>query len=91
METGEGAYAVSELALRYLRPARLDDDILIETRCTEMGAASCRMAQRALRGNELLTEATLRVGFVAPDGRPRRQPAAWRTAFAKFMKETEPA
>ena len=88
IETGEGAYAVSELALRYHRPARLDDDILIETRCTDMGAASCRMAQRALRGGEPLVEAHLRVGFVAPDGRPRRQPAEWRAAFADFMKET---
>lgn len=91
IEAGEGAYAVSELALRYLRPARLDDDILIETRCTDMGAASCRMAQRALRGGQPLAEANLRVGFVAPDGRPRRQPSEWRAAFADFMKETEPA
>ncbi len=91
IEGGEGAYAVSELALRYLRPARLDDDILIETRCTQMGAASCRMAQRATRGGETLVEANLRVGFVAPDGRPRRQPAQWRTAFTHFMEETAPA
>lgn len=91
IEAGEGAYAVSEFQLRYLRPARLDDDIVIETRCTEMLAASCRMAQRAIRGAETLVEATLRVGFVAPDGRPRRQPAAWRAAFASFMEETIPA
>lgn len=91
IEAGEGAYAVSELTLRYLRPARLDDDILVETRCTDMGAASCRMAQRALRGGQPLVEATLRVGFVAPDGRPRRQPAPWRAAFADFMKDTIPA
>lgn len=91
VEAGEGAYAVSELALRYLRPARLDDDVVIETRCTEMGAASCRMAQRATRGGELLVEAALRVGFVAPDGRPRRQPAEWRAAFTQFMEETASA
>ena len=88
IEAGEGAYAVSEIALRYLRPAKLDDDVLIETRCTEMRAASCRMAQRALRGADVLAEATLRVGFVAPDGRPRRQPEPWRAAFATFMEET---
>ena len=91
IEAGEGAYAVSELALRYLRPARLDDDVLIETRCTELGAASCRMAQRASRHGEVLVEASLRVGFVAPDGRPRRQPAEWRAAFVEFMEETVPA
>lgn len=88
IEAGEGAYAVSELALRYLRPARLDDDILIETRCTDLGAASCRMAQRASRNGETLVDATLRVGFITPAGRPRRQPAKWRAAFARFMEET---
>lgn len=90
IEAGEGAFAVSELSLRYLRPARLDDDVLIETRCTELGAASCRMAQRATRGGAALAEATLRVGFITPDGRPRRQPAPWRAAFSQFM-EANPA
>jgi acyl-CoA thioester hydrolase len=88
IEGGEGAYAVSELELRYLRPARLDDDVLIETRCTEIGAASCRMAQRATRSGEPLAEMALRVGFIAPDGRPRRQPAQWRAAFATFKEST---
>jgi acyl-CoA thioester hydrolase len=75
--------------LRYLRPAKLDDDVVIETRCTELGAASCRMHQIARRGDEMLCEAHLRVGFITLDGRPRRQPAAWRDAFADFMnKET---
>ena len=83
-----GAYAVSELGLRYLRPARLDDDVLIETRCTALGGASCRMAQRASCGGETLVEATLRIGFVTLDGRPRRQPAPWRAAFKAFMEET---
>lgn len=91
IEAGEGAYAVSEIDLKYHRPARLDDDVVIETRCTDMGAASCRMHQRAFRGEQLLTEARLRVGFVSPEGRPIRQPAAWRTAFAQFMEETATA
>ena len=81
-EAGEGAYAVSELTIRYAAPARLDDDVLIESRAEDIRAASCRMHQRALRDGVLLAEARLRVGFVGPDGRPRRQPEAWRRAFA---------
>lgn len=84
-----GAYAVADMNIRYLSPARLDDDVLIETRCTEMKAASCRMEQCAMRvlgaGNEILATAALRVGFVGPDGRPKRQPEKWRNAFRKFM------
>ena len=89
IEAGEGAYAVSEINLRYLRPAKLDDDVLIETRCTELKAASCRMHQKAMRGDEVLAEAQLRVGFVSPNGRPIRQPEEWRAAFARFTGHTE--
>ena len=88
VETGAGAYAVSEINLRYLRPAKLDDDVLIETRCTELKAASCRMHQKAFRGDELLAEAHLRVGFVSPSGRPVRQPEEWRAAFAHFVNSS---
>mgnify|MGYP002654783159 FL=1 len=90
IEGGEGAYALSEVNLRYLRPAKLDDDVVIETRCTDLGAASCRMHQTARRGDELLCEAHLRVGFITLDGRPRRQPAAWRAAFHTFMTRGNP-
>ncbi len=86
IEAGEGAYAVSEINLKYLRPARLDDDVVIVTTCTELGAASCRMHQVARRGDEILVDAQLRVGFITLEGRPRRQPADWRAAFTSFME-----
>jgi acyl-CoA thioester hydrolase len=86
-EAGEGAFAVADLSIRYAAPARLDDAVLIETTCAELGAASCRMLQRAYKDEALLAEARLRIGFVAPDGRPRRMPPAWRAAFAPIMPE----
>lgn len=89
IESGEGAYALSEVNLKYLAPARLDDDVVIETRCTELGAASCRMHQIARRDDQILCEAGLRVGFITLDGRPRRQPAEWRAAFAAFMNKDQ--
>jgi acyl-CoA thioester hydrolase len=88
-EAGEGAYAVAELTIRYLAPARLDDAVLIESRTEDLRAASCRMHQRALRGDTLLSEARLRVGFVSPSGRPRKQPDAWRAAFATIASVSE--
>jgi acyl-CoA thioester hydrolase len=81
-EAGEGAWAVADLAIRYRAPARLGDDLLIETRCLKLGAASVEMAQAIRRGETLLSEATVRAGFVAPDGRPRRQPADWLARFS---------
>jgi acyl-CoA thioester hydrolase len=89
VEAGEGAYAVADLHIRYARPARLDDTVIIETRCAELGAASVKIRQRATRDGDLIAEQTARVGFIDPAGRPRRQPAAWRLAFAQFAERPE--
>jgi acyl-CoA thioester hydrolase len=83
-ETDEGIYAVADLSIRYAAPARLDDAVTIETRALEIGAATVRMSQQALRGEQLLAEATIRIGFLGADGRPRRQPAEWRAKFDVF-------
>ncbi|GAA4042911.1 YbgC/FadM family acyl-CoA thioesterase [Parerythrobacter jejuensis] len=90
IEAGEGAYAVVDLAMKYLRPAKLDDDVVIKTLCTDLRSASVKMHQRAFRGDELLTEALFRVGFVSPEGRPKRQPDAWREAFKPVLSEEIP-
>jgi acyl-CoA thioester hydrolase len=84
-EAGEGAYAVADLSLRYARPARLEDVVLIRSLVTAVSPATCRAVQRALRGPDLLCEAQLRMAFVAPNGRPRRQPASWLAAMAPIV------
>ena len=95
VEAGEGHYAVAEIHIRYLAPARLDDALVITSAATELRAASVRLRQRALRmdgrdGN-LLAEAAVRVGFISPDGRPRRQPSAWRAAFDPLLSAKDAA
>jgi acyl-CoA thioester hydrolase len=47
------------------------------------------MHQIARRGDEMLCEAQLRVGFITLDGRPRRQPPEWREAFQNFMNKDD--
>lgn len=90
LEAGEGAYAVAEITIRYATPARLDDAVMIRTRVEELGAASSRMCQMAFRNDTLLAAAKVRVGFLTPEGRPRRQPAPWRAAFEAFHAGTAP-
>lgn len=85
-EIGEGSYVVSELAIRYLAPAQLEDVVLIESEVEDLRPASCRMRQSARRAETSLAEASLRIGFVGPDGRPRRQPEPWRAAFASLSR-----
>jgi acyl-CoA thioester hydrolase len=91
IEAGEGAYAVAEMTIRYRAPARLDDEVIIRTRVEEMGAASCQMCQEAFRNDSLLAAAKVRIGFVSPQGRPRRQPEAWRIAFDAFLAGKGPS
>lgn len=90
-ESGEGVYAVADLAIRYIASARLDDVLTIETTVLELRAASVRLLQRALRQDQPIAEMTVRVGFIAPDGRPRRQPDAWRATFTRLIPEESPA
>lgn len=91
LEAGEGTYAIVDLAIRYVRPAMLADVVQIESEVTQVGAATWRMAQRALRDGQILAEATPRIGFVGADGRPRRQPASWRDALENLLSNRIPA
>lgn len=84
MEAGEGAYAVSELSIRYRRPAKLDDALLVVSRVTRVRAAAVHIHQRVMCGPETLAEAEVIVALVARDGRPKRQPRDWVAAFEKL-------
>ncbi len=89
MAAGEGTYVVAEAQLRFLSPARLGEDIVIETSCESARSASVLLRQYAVRNDTRLVEARIKVGFVGPDGRPRRQPEEWRAAFASLDSELE--
>ena len=89
MEAGEGAYAVSELAIKYRRPAKLDDALTVISRLTQVRAAAVHIHQRVMRGPELLAEANVVAALVAPDGRPKRQPAAWAAAYHRLVYKPE--
>jgi acyl-CoA thioester hydrolase len=85
LEQGEGLYTVAEAVLRYRAPARLGDTVVVETRAEKIGPVACLLSQRALRGETLLVDAAVKVGFISPEGRPRRQPQAWQAAFETFV------
>lgn len=88
-EAGEGTYVVVGAEMKFHAPARLGDVVIIESSCESAQSASVKMHQRAVCDNRLLVDARIRVGFVGPDGRPRRQPRAWLDKFATLTGETE--
>ena len=76
-ETTGGIFVVGETAVRYHRPARLDDELLVTAAIQETGRASLIIAQQAfLRGNKaLLAEGTIRIGWVEAESlKPARIP-----------------
>jgi len=90
-DAGLGAYVVADLAIRYRAPARLDDALVVATRLVAVGAASCRIHQRVIRDHLLLAEAQVTAAFVAPTGRPARQPKAWIDAFQALIDQEDPS
>jgi acyl-CoA thioester hydrolase len=68
---------VLEVRCRYLKPARYDDELAIETVLAELGRASLRFEYRIVReaGGELLACGMTRHCFLDRAGRPVRPPA----------------
>jgi acyl-CoA thioester hydrolase len=86
-ERGEGVYAVSELSIKYHRPARFDDSLTVISTIEKLGGATVVIHQRVMRGSEQLTDATVVAAFLSREGRPKRQPAGWLTAFGQLLKD----
>ncbi|RZL63355.1 MAG: tol-pal system-associated acyl-CoA thioesterase [Variovorax sp.] len=78
-ETTGGQFVVSETQLKYHRPARLDDELLVTADVEQIGSASLIIGQRVLSKTEqgiLLCDGTIRIGWVdAATLRPARIPA----------------
>jgi acyl-CoA thioester hydrolase len=77
-------FAVRHCSADYLAPARLDDELVVETRLTAVGGASLEVAQQISCGEGTLVRLALRLACLGPDGKPARLPPALRDALARF-------
>ena len=89
LESGEGVYAVADVSIKYRAPARLNDDLVVVTDLLEIRAATVLIHQRVMRGDEILTDATVTAAFLTPEGRPRRQPREWVETFDRLKGEAD--
>ena len=78
------AYAVVEVNIRYKKPARLGEDLLVVSTVEQVRASSVHIHQRVMRGDELLSDATVTAAFLDREGRPRRQPREWVEIFRQI-------
>lgn len=77
------AFAVRHMDIDFLRPARIDDVVRVDTRTVQLGGARILLEQKIVRGEECLVEARVKVAVISPDGRPRRMPEAVRVTLAR--------
>lgn len=87
MERGEGVYAVAEVGIKYRGSARLDDELVVLSEVRQVRAAAVVIQQRVMRGEEILTDATVTAAFISSDGRPKRQPREWTQIFERLVVE----
>jgi acyl-CoA thioester hydrolase len=74
-ETTGGMFVVVQTDVRYLRPARLDDELMLTARLMDSGRASMTIGQQVLLENTVLCEGTVRIGWVrVSDLQPNRIP-----------------
>ena len=67
-------FVVRRMLCDFLRPARFDDLLVIETRLGELAGARFELKQQVLRGDESLFSAAVTVALIDGRGRPRRVP-----------------
>ena len=79
------AFVVRSLSVDYLRPARMDDVIVVTTVPVEVKGASITLRQTVSRDDVVLVEASVRVAFVSR-GRARPIPKALRLAMKADQK-----
>ena len=59
-----GMFVVAQTSVRYLRPARLDDELMVTASLQQSGRASMTIEQQVLLKDTLLCEGSIRIGWV---------------------------
>ena len=77
------AFAVSNLSVQYLVPARLNDDLCVNAKLVRLGMASLSFAQEVWRENELLCCGELKVACLNEQTfKPMQIPQSLHDAFS---------
>jgi acyl-CoA thioester hydrolase len=76
------AFAVRRMCLEFLKPARIDEVLEVETRVKEVGAAHLLLLQTIRCHDTPLLEADVMVVLVSISGKPLRLASGIRAAFA---------
>lgn len=68
------AFAIHKMEIEFLAPARIDDELLVETRYVTARGARFDISQEIFRGDTCLWRAVVRAACIDAEGRPKRMP-----------------
>ena len=74
-------FVVRRMLCDFIKPAHFDDELVVETKPDEMAGARFELAQRVLRGGDVLFTATVTVALIDGRGRPKRMPPEMALKF----------
>ena len=77
------AFVVRNMDCEFLRPARFEDVLDVETRLVEISGARFELAQVVRRGAEDIFKAKVTVAIIGAGGRPQRIPQEFATKFSR--------
>jgi acyl-CoA thioester hydrolase len=75
-------FMIRRMNCEFIRPAKFDDVLTVETKPGEVGGARFGILQRVLRGEEVLFSADVLAVLVDERGKPKRVPADWALKFS---------
>jgi len=84
-------FVVQDVAVHYLQPARLDDELQTTVALRKIGGASMMMHQRVLRGDTLLVEGDIKIACVDVNSlKPKRIPATVLECLRDYSNRGRP-
>lgn len=81
-------FVVRRMQCDFLKPARLDDLLEVETRFLELGGARLDLGQRVMLNGNTLFKALVTVALIDAKGRPKRFPEELAAKF-KLLSESQ--
>lgn len=79
------AFVVSKMELTFLRPARIDDQLVVRTWYEAVKGPRLLIRQEVARGDDTLCRAAVEVVCIHMDGRPRRPTKALLEKVAPWL------
>jgi len=80
------AFAVNRMEIEFLKPARIDDALLVKTVFETMRGPRIFIAQTLEKTGEILVKAQLQVCCISLTGRPRKPPAMLLERLKPFLE-----